>query len=1218
MIHGVNPNVQYVSEHIPHELPWLQSLNLELTILRWVGEMIEGFRAGPLGTELRTVAVPFPSPVPNFSDVELVISFIRIILELWWERHSSLFPQRKEFRGHSIWDYDISQGVSLQLPLHRVLASFLSVCTLEWKLELFDLLKLKMMQSTKFVESLMEEPLRIQVFITEISADLWVRNGWSMHQLSHSYRTSTLYSPISYHKDIFILQGAAALLPFDRFFAIALDRFKLNDFFDLQDPKASKTTPKIAEGFLSFLITILTDRTLIGSSHSQITRRYLIHRLAIHDATHSELVEEIPKPWSKLQEFDDILEEVAVYTAPSRSNPTGGKFSLKESCWEEFEGNNFLHYTTEELQEAFQRFQDFAKKRKDVRSFPQVFPMIHQVSLPPAFQPLEHLVDSPTLHNLIFSLLFSIKNKHSFVSELLISQTLQLIHYSAFASKEESKEVPAESIPFPSSSFLRNVLHLVNVQGKEESILSLLSSLTDEEEMKEHSSHIKEILRLLSQRDPNLQQEISKLLKDEKKETVEDASEDKSERLRKMRERQQRILQRFAAQQQAFQGTVDSHEEEVVEEELPTCCLCRDTSKSNEDNPIALVSYAYPDRSVLLTNRFNRRMQSKVSVSFDGLDPLEAPEAPQVWEDSITQVENSPGVAVTNCGHFLHAECFRRYFASLVNRSLSHQVFEGRGVIKVEEGEFLCPTCRTISNTLLPVTDSLFPPKDESLQQSHDVTSFQEWKDQIEKSLTTPSPSSTSSSSSSSSPLKEILDGNLCQRIFFQQENRISDNPKQRTFAYWNSIAYTLSHLEVVHRSMSLGGFSMEFDALFANSKLSKDLFMLLNGALWHQQDSFREERVSLFGFYWNLLTNPKLHVEEDKKGKEEVKEMKKEDIPLLSMDLFSVLVRMVFCLPREKVHQSDALFLIRSLFPAVVLQGIVSVILSPKLYFGDSLPDGKSEVEDSQLNSIFEQVEQFAKKKTSLTATKEVKQRLKDLSLPFLRRSILFLRSLSIDSPFARSLENLAEEQEMNPQWNEFQTLASKLELETSIEGIFQPELVTRWLENLFGETSLPKQFLVTPLPRPLQLFPLDHSFESMLAKYSSIKCHRCGKSPKAPAICLLCGTIVCINASCCKNEARESETLQHMPECGGRGLFFLPKDCAIFVARQAIAQHASGYFFPSTYLDKYGEDDVGFLRGKPLYLDTERYEQLRVLFLKAHKLDEEVVNSGHKMWRI
>ncbi|CAM9192647.1 unnamed protein product [Ascophyllum nodosum] len=68
------------------------------------------------------------------------------------------------------------------------------------------------------------------------------------------------------------------------------------------------------------------------------------------------------------------------------------------------------------------------------------------------------------------------------------------------------------------------------------------------------------------------------------------------------------------------------------------------------------------------------------------------------------------------CGHAVHFACWDTYFASLVERSISRQTFDGRMSVDVNRSEFFCPLCKNLSNTLIAHipqgahASNLFPP----------------------------------------------------------------------------------------------------------------------------------------------------------------------------------------------------------------------------------------------------------------------------------------------------------------------------------------------------------------------------------------------------------------------------------------------------------------------------------------------------------------------------
>jgi len=77
---------------------------------------------------------------------------------------------------------------------------------------------------------------------------------------------------------------------------------------------------------------------------------------------------------------------------------------------------------------------------------------------------------------------------------------------------------------------------------------------------------------------------------------------------------------------------------------------------------------------------------------------------------------------------------------------------------------------------------------------------------------------------------------------------------------------------------------------------------------------------------------------------------------------------------------------------------------------------------------------------------------------------------------------------------------------------------------------------------------------------------------------------------------------TLHASACCDGVGLFFLVRKCSILSIR---GEHAA--ILPTPYLDQWGEEDVGFKRGRPLFLDHKRWDKL-VNDYKFHRISHSV----------
>lgn len=106
-------------------------------------------------------------------------------------------------------------------------------------------------------------------------------------------------------------------------------------------------------------------------------------------------------------------------------------------------------------------------------------------------------------------------------------------------------------------------------------------------------------------------------------------------------------------------------------------------------------------------------------------------------------------------------------------------------------------------------------------------------------------------------------------------------------------------------------------------------------------------------------------------------------------------------------------------------------------------------------------------------------------------------------------------------------------------------------------------------------QLLPPWYFYLSIVALY------RCplfsGEDNRVPAKCLVCGKWFCSEGWCCKKTV-ENQNLgsctAHAATCGaGVGIFLRVADCIILLLNGV----GKGCFYPSPYLDAYGENDPG-----------------------------------------
>ena len=294
---------------------------------------------------------------------------------------------------------------------------------------------------------------------------------------------------------------------------------------------------------------------------------------------------------------------------------------------------------------------------------------------------------------------------------------------------------------------------------------------------------IQKVLNKLSHLDPRVRQSIVSTrqalwpprtsddgLPDETTDEVEER-----EKKRKIKERQQRLLQEFATKQKQFMqqamaaedmetdtdvssiGTSSSNlinipsasvnsnlsdstpdmqqeslqstsdQEEAVCEEYD-CVICNQASPSTLERPMCLVvllqatsvlahkRYLHPGAALTLPisddDRFNLNKVDTLATEMERrIEQFRQNFDESSWLSSLN-IGYEGGVYVHTCGHYLHLDCHKQYLVSL--RSQQRQQS-----LNVERGEYSCPLCRQLANSALPIATQLYSKGTECTNQSH-------------------------------------------------------------------------------------------------------------------------------------------------------------------------------------------------------------------------------------------------------------------------------------------------------------------------------------------------------------------------------------------------------------------------------------------------------------------------------------------------------------------
>ncbi|CAG9786509.1 unnamed protein product [Diatraea saccharalis] len=202
---------------------------------------------------------------------------------------------------------------------------------------------------------------------------------------------------------------------------------------------------------------------------------------------------------------------------------------------------------------------------------------------------------------------------------------------------------------------------------------------------------------------------------------------EKEERSRRARERQAAVMREFARRQQQFMSHVRAaaqhmewDEDRAPPERHYDCVICNTTAPASHHDPIGLVALLQ-STSVLGHRRRAGGAHARLALSeaerarlaqhhdtaaaahhYRMHDDLHAHFDQESWLLSVN-VGWEGGVHVASCGHHLHLRCLQLYLRALAAPQRPHN-------LHVDRGEFLCPVCRQLANTVLPRAPPPPPP----------------------------------------------------------------------------------------------------------------------------------------------------------------------------------------------------------------------------------------------------------------------------------------------------------------------------------------------------------------------------------------------------------------------------------------------------------------------------------------------------------------------------
>ncbi|XP_070613913.1 E3 ubiquitin-protein ligase UBR1 [Erythrolamprus reginae] len=1137
--------------------------------------------------------------------------------------------------------------VSIHLPLSRMLAGLhiqLSKTGIISRLHEF-------LSSKEFqVQLLVEYPLRCLALVAQVAAEMWKRNGLSLISQMFYYQDVKCREEM-YDKDIILLQIGAAFMDPNSFLLLVLKRYELlNAFKKTVQPKHQDFNKKcntLIEEMLQVLIYVVGERYVPGVSNvtkDYVTMREIIHLLCIEPMAHSAIAKSLPKDENNETGLEKVIHKVALFKKPGVSSH--GVYELKEECLKEY-NVFFYHYTKTQHNKA----EHMEKKRRVQENKDEALPPPIPPEFSPAFRSVMNVLNCDIMMLILRTVLQrALELENHMWTEAMIQMVLHLLSLGLLEEKRQLEEIPEEEVTFDfyykASRMGSSALNAMN-------ILMILEKLKGIQQLESQKDMIIWVLRMFEtikclREKSSFPMAVSAPTSESTKvnEMQKIQEKEKAERKRKAevaRLHRQKIMAQMSALQKNFIEThkllYDNTQEtpgrdvmeverfilphyqvrialgpkrgqSVTEKERLTCILCQEEQEVMLENA-AMVLSACIQKSTALTQCRGKELE----LAGEDTDPL------------FMDPDLSCGTHTSTCGHVMHAACWQKYFEAIqLNSRQRHHVEQ---VFDLGNGEYLCPLCKSLCNTVIPI----IPLQEEKINSEDaemvaQLLSLSKWLEivmariagynkksnketKIAPSLLNQEMEDVSSEFHSilsfgvqplieySNSIKEmvILFATAIYRIGLQvAPNEVDPRIPMMT---WSTCAFTIQCLENLLED--------EGKALFGSlqSRQHSGLKALVQFAAVQRttvpQHVIQQHLVRLLGV---LLPS-----------------LKVEDTPsLLDVDLFHVLVGSVLSFPslywEENVGlQPSAISSACNqlyLFHLFTMAHITQIILTTTADGDCSSTQMLNDSEEARAAEAFcKEICKYTNRCYSLQVPGwYLWDCIKKGITPYLRCAALFFHYL-LAVPPPEELSSVSEE-------DQFKELCDYLSLPTNLFMLFQEywtivePLLQRWCTDPAVLCFLEGKSIAIRYPRERnKLIELPEDYSCLLNQGSQFRCPRSSDDEtKHPVLCLFCGAMLCSQNSCCQvlvNGEELGACNSHAISCGAGVCIFLKiRDCRVLL----IGGKNRGSFCPAPYLDEYGETDPNLIRGNPLRLSHERYRKLHLLW-RQHCVIEEIARS-------
>eukprot|EP00092_Neocalanus_flemingeri_P020804 GFUD01022541.1.p1 GENE.GFUD01022541.1~~GFUD01022541.1.p1 ORF type:complete len:1872 (+),score=427.20 GFUD01022541.1:98-5617(+) len=1172
-------------------------------------------------------------------------------------------------RCYEVVDFDVSkQNISLHVPLHRFLTNLLVEVP---RFNLVSNLKQRIEGSIS-LQHLIEPVLHVIVAVAQINVGMWRRNGAMAESQAFLYN-SRKYCPGLREADLLLVQLMAALTDdVDSFLVTILARFKLAKWAtgDLDSETALRAEDFVdhcnglAEQWLGLVIALASERFTpgVGQGIDQriAMRKEIIQLLCIEPLPHSSIVKRLPDRKNE-KEMDEVLNEVAVLKASAK---TGGKkiYHLRDGLEDEY--NMFYHGYTKEGQTAAQEQQVSNRPKKG--DLKECCPPPDMPKLTNLFSGLVRMLQSNVVLQACAVTLRRVTEAGSYKSKYVTErQVHKVLFIIALGIKEQATE---------SNSLFQS-------RATNAGVFDLVQKVATDSQNVNVPEHVRKLAQwVLKNRDSASSSEPM--------DTEEGCSAESSEaeKQRKRRAdaaaaRKAKIMAQMNAAQKNFAAQNTSMlagiKDDKIADPAEACCssasetVCLGPSMTSRTDSAKHYTCILCQEEGVIGNGPVMVMASYIQKStvlsykpaWDGFDSNSTP----VVSPHHLHVSRDCGPHVSTCGHAMHATCYQKFFDSLVikERDRTINLMTKNMNFDVSNGEFLCPICERLSNTVLPLIPSVTqlkkkqssaPISEISLNSfvSGLKSSVESWylKEDAENGPALPRIALKTTLEEQSS-----LHGSEFSQCFLSTKENDCFPFDESTTSMMNVFS-----VATFTTSLELNPFEEDYRVPLVSLQAAAFTLSSIERTLWNEDKPLfgslnpRDEDairyiIRFIATFPSSYSKPPGSVN----MRDLLKKMKNfyklkslqsnamfilssmlcksspDKVDPLSLDAFGVLVSLTVSLPclfnsemppRLPSGQGTEIYCLK----LCLLLHIIQVIYSFEANDYQKLMDIRSKTDQNLTQEIVHSI--ASRKKIKVEASKvnltKLYSKLEENVLPFLRCAGLLFQHFTDVLP-GKSL--------VKDGGFSYGPLAKYLGLPPTIQQLMESpasssivqSLLGKEMANIEGNLLMPKFPMnfrkVTPPPvissktKPFYpvakltnnpswkcgLIPLPRDYTDLMNLAANfVCCNSVTGESKTPALCLVCGLMVCSQSHCCETVMSGFKCggcTTHARECGAdTGIFLRIRECIVVLHSKV----TRGTFLPAPYLDEYGEADKGLKRGNPMYLDQEKYEELNRIWLR------------------